>query len=176
MKIEKNVGKPTILVNPRLGRAIVYEPDGRIFLLDSDKLNIPEYAEHADHAYLERFLFGPFARNQSDLVIPKDSGVYPYEDLYKYLELCSEKNEAMTLFLQSLDPTIEISLRKSCAELAEQYFTDTDTGDAVKKHVQDLLLKVPMPAKLDVENGPKEGIAGELLREAVEKWRPKENQ
>lgn len=98
----------------------------------------------------------------------EEEDIYPFASVTARIDLEVDVQNASVFFLTSLDPDFSAELRRGCASLAH----DACENPEIAKRVRALLLKVPLPDEMEPAEGPKEGVAGQILKEMLAKWRP----
>lgn len=141
------------------GRAIVIEEDGRIFVLD---VNISNTFQDGKGIH-----FGMYLQPGMTDIETRPAGVYPYEEIVRYVELEYRRNRTLQIFCLALDGSHTLELRQMSGECAEELLAD----DQVYEWLKEGMLKVPMPESADTNNGITDGRVGEILAAMVEKWR-----
>lgn len=94
--------------------------------------------------------------------------VYPFEKIVERITKFKKTHNALGCFLHSLDPELTAEMRQKCARKAEREFQDDSVDLAF---LRERLINTPMSSEWDTTYGPKEGRAGEILREMIRRWR-----
>jgi hypothetical protein len=114
------------------GIAVVYEPDGRVFLLEHDK---PEPLD-GNGVHLGMYL-QPAMNN----VVTVEAGEHPYADLHAEMRRIHKIGRALDCVLTSVDGKMSASLRRRFATHAAEFLKD----DGVKTALTDIFTKQPLP-------------------------------
>jgi len=148
-------GKIYALVTPDGVRAVVFENGEALHMLTHDKPNQPENAVGLH--------VGMFLQPALTKLIKRNPGPYPYKKIYLYMDLTYRLNTVVDMFYSSMDRRFTLYTRKVCAETAEAVI-----NKSVEKRLTTFFLKQGLPPETDPTHGPKNGIAGEILRKMLE--------
>ncbi len=152
--------KATALVDPMSGRAVITEPNGKVFIIEIKKSNKPKDGKGVH--------VGMFLQPALSNIVGCDPGEYPYKKFCEDLKSSVALHEAVNLFLYMLDPKMSPDFRKESREFLEE---DLVNDPHLEAELTAIVLKIPLPKKFDVGFGTKEGKVGELVRQAASKWR-----
>ncbi len=143
-------------------RAVIETTDGKVFSFSMSRSKGTRFEEERAGFHASKWLQGA-----GGSIKMQPSGEFPFPELELHLELLSRVDSAVRYFEVSLDPDFEIETRKKYAEGAATLLGDVEVFAAV---VPTFMAK-PMPPEWDATHGPTEGMAGELLKAMVAKWR-----
>ena len=124
------------------GKAFVYEPDGRIFVLEHDK-DKPEDGSGVHRGMLLQPAMTTIEHRD-------DVGEYPYADFHRYLRTSHLQGQTLMLLLISVDAESSLDTRKVAAEAAWDAISNEDVRTWIAKRLSD----TPLPAVADVINLP----------------------
>ncbi len=116
----------------RSGIAVVYEPDGRVFLLEHDK---PEPLDG------KGFHLGMYLQPAMNDVSTVEAGEHPYAVLHAEMKRIYKIGQALDCVLNVIDPKLSASLRRRFAALAAGFLKD----DGIKTALTEIFTKQPLP-------------------------------
>jgi hypothetical protein len=154
------MSKATAALSSISGRAVITEPDGRVFSLEHDWTEPKEETNMHVGMYLQPAMGGYEER---------DAGEYPYTELHEYLKSEYRKEQALAHMSVCFDGKLSDKLRLECAkEILEPMLQDPE----IEAFVKNLALSVPPSETTNFDGLPTEGKIGEIVAEAKKKWRP----
>lgn len=145
------------VVDPQNGRAMIFETDGKIFLLEYDKPGpIDGTGKH----------IGMYFGSISNRLEERDAGVSPYTELHEYLKLSQKKDEGVLRMIQCMGSDHTKEFRALLIEGTETLLADPE----VRQYVLDIMLSVRLPKEADLD-GLDTGHVGEIAQTVKAKWR-----
>ena len=156
----------TAFVSPLDCRAVIDDGDKRYtFTPDED----PALKEVGPGLHVGMFLQPALAAQQGVPVEVWDAGEYPFEALKAKMVLRKKKYNAVRFFLDSLDSELTADLRQRFARHAEDLINN---NSEIAEEIGRIMLSTELPLEFDVSEGPKNGVAGEIWKKVIAKWRP----
>jgi hypothetical protein len=148
-----------------VGRAVIIDEDGKTYGFDlrkphdSQNPGLPAPDVHVG------FFLQP--KLMEDYIEEREAGSYPFPDILAYLKVDYRRRTALNCVVNSFRDDTRMDLKIEFAGIAEKELQDPE----VYEWVLNRCLEVPLPEEADIENAPKEGKVGQIIKETAEKWR-----
>lgn len=154
----------TALYESKGDRAIIETSDGKVFSYEDSRPSGERFVEES-----VGFHPGMWLPKMPGIIYKRQpSGPYPFTALELRLRQLKQVYYAVELFRLTLDPDMDINVRRDCVEHVTELFDDAAIYDAARLQ----LMERPLPDCIDVEHSFKGGKGAELLKALREKWHP----